>query len=69
MYLRKLELKDAPLMLAWMHDKSVTEKLRTDFTSKTIQDAESFIKWSWEDKKNINLLNVGIVEEKIFIIK
>ena len=22
-----------------------------------------------EDKKNINLLNVGIVEEKIFIIK
>lgn len=55
MYLRKLELKDAPLMLAWMHDKSVTEKLRTDFTSKTLQDVENFIKWSLEDKENLNL--------------
>ena len=55
MYLRKLELKDAPLMLAWMHDKSVTEQLRSDFASKTLQDAEDFIKWSWEDKENINL--------------
>ncbi len=55
MYLRKLELKDAHLMLAWMHDKSVTEKLRSDFASKTLQDAENFIKWSWEDEKNVNL--------------
>ena len=55
MYLRKLELKDAPLMLAWMHDESVTEKLRTDFASKTLQDAESFIKYSWEDNDNVNL--------------
>lgn len=55
MYLRRLELKDAPLMLAWMHDKSVTEKLRTDFASKTLQDAENFIKWSWEDTGNENL--------------
>ena len=55
MYLRKLELKDAPLMLAWMHDKSVTEKLRTDFSSKTLQDAENFIRFSWEDKDNMNL--------------
>ena len=55
MVLRQLKLTDAPLMLAWMHDKSVTEKLRTDFASKTLQDAESFIKWSWGDKENINL--------------
>lgn len=55
MYLRKLELKDAPLMLAWMHDKRVTANLRTDFSSKTIEDAESFIKWSWEDKESVNL--------------
>lgn len=54
MYLRKLKLKDAPLMLAWMHDKSVTEKLRTDFSSKTLQDAENFIRFSWEDKDNTN---------------
>ena len=55
MYLRKLELKDAPLMFSWMHDKSVTEFLRTDFASRTIEDAENFIKNSWEDKKNLNL--------------
>ena len=55
MYLRKLELKDAPLMLAWMHDKSVTENMRTDFTSKTLQDVENFIMWSLEDKENLNL--------------
>jgi len=55
MYLRKLELKDATLMLDWMHDESVTDKLRTDFSSKTLLDAENFIRASWGDKKNINL--------------
>ena len=55
MYLRRLELKDAPLMLAWMHDNKVTANLRSDFSSKTMEDAEDFIKSSWEDKENINL--------------
>ena len=55
MYLRRLELKDAPLMLAWMHDKSVTEKLQANFASKTMEDAESFIKTSWDDKENLHL--------------
>lgn len=55
MYLRKLKLKDAPLMLTWMHDSNVTGNLRTDFASKTIQDAERFIKDSLEDKDNLNL--------------
>ena len=41
-------------MLAWMHDEKVTRDLRTDFASKTLQDAENFIKWSWEDKENAN---------------
>ena len=36
MKLRKLELKDAPLMLEWMHDETVVEDLHTDFASKTI---------------------------------
>ena len=53
--MRRLELKDAPLMLAWMHDKKVTEKLRADFSSKTIQDAEDYIKNSWEETGSINL--------------
>lgn len=43
MYLRKLELKDAPLMLSWMHDESVVGNLHTNFASKTIQDCENFI--------------------------
>ena len=55
MFLRKLELKDAPLMLAWMHDINVTKNLRTDFSSKTLDDAKNFIKASWHDEKNLNL--------------
>lgn len=46
MYLRKLELKDAPLMLSWMHDDSVVNNLHTDFHSKTIDDCKSFIESS-----------------------
>ena len=54
MRLRKLELKDAPLMLEWMHDKSVVEDLRTDFMSKTMEDCENFIRSSWNDDRNWN---------------
>ena len=54
MKLRKLELKDAPLMLEWMHDKSVVEDLRTNFLSKTMEDCEYFIKCSWDDQNNEN---------------
>lgn len=55
MYLRRLELKDAPLMLAWMHDNRVTQNLRSNFASKTMEDAENFIRSSWDDKDNVNL--------------
>jgi len=60
MKLRRLELKDAPLMLEWMHDKSVVEDLRTNFLDKTIEDCEKFIKNSWNDDVN---WNVAIVDE------
>lgn len=63
MYLRKLELKDAPLMLAWMHDKSVTEKLQANFASKTMDDAENFIKSSWDDKENLHLAIASDTDE------
>lgn len=43
MKLRKLELKDAPLTLEWMHDETVVEDLHTDFASKTIDDCIKFI--------------------------
>ena len=46
MHLRKLELKDAPLMLEWMHDESVVGNLHTDFSSKTIDDCVSFINYA-----------------------
>ena len=61
MKLRKLELKDAPLMLEWMHDKSVVEDLRTNFLSKTMDDCVNFIKYSWESQDN---WNVAIVDEE-----
>ena len=38
-------------MLEWMHDKSVVEKMRTNFLSKTLLDAENFIKTSWNDNQ------------------
>lgn len=43
MKLRKLEKRDAPLMLEWMHDESVVHYLAADFQSKTIQDCDDFI--------------------------
>ena len=44
MKLRKLEEKDAPLMLEWMHDDSVVHNLATDFSKKTLDDCKKFIK-------------------------
>lgn len=55
MRLRKLEKKDAPLMLEWMHDKDVVAKLQTDFAKKTIGDCEKFISESQQSRKNIHL--------------
>ena len=55
MHLRRLELKDAPLMLEWMHDTSVVGLLRTNFASKTIEDCEQFLKNSLDDSKDLHL--------------
>ena len=63
MRLRKLELKDAPLMLEWMHDKNVIEKLRADFLSKTIGDCNEFIKNSWISDDDIHLAIVSDEDE------
>ena len=61
MKLRKLELKDAPLMLEWMHDKNVVKDLRTNFLVKTVADCEKFIKSSWNDPSNWNM---AVVDEE-----
>lgn len=55
MRLRDLKLKDAPLMLEWMRDKSVVEKLRGSFSNYTIEDAERFIKEAEDKTQNIHL--------------
>lgn len=63
MRLRDLELKDAPLMLEWMHDESVVEKLRGNFKEKTLEDAEKFILASANKKEDIHLAIVSDEDE------
>ena len=63
MKLRKLELKDAPLMLEWMHDKSVVENLSANFGAKKIEDCEAFIEASKNDQANLNLAIVNDNDE------
>lgn len=55
MNLRKLELKDAPFMLEWMHDSTVVEFMQADFARQTLDDCKAFIKNSWNDKSNLHL--------------
>ncbi len=54
MRLRKLELKDAPLMLEWMHDSDVVKNLQADFAHKTLSDCKNFIRVSQMDSKNLH---------------
>lgn len=63
MKLRKLELKDAPFMLEWMHDSDVVKDLRTDFLNKTIEDCRAFIKNSENDQKNVHFAIVSNKDE------
>ena len=55
MHLRRLEPKDAPLMLEWMHDPSVVEHLHANFLSKTADDCERFIAAALTDENNLHL--------------
>ena len=63
MKLRQLQLKDAPLMLEWMHDESVVENLSANFGAKKLSDCEAFIKASKEDEANLNLAIVDDNDE------
>lgn len=60
MKLRKLQLKDAPLMLEWMHDQSVIEYMQADFASKTLEDCVDFINASKDSSRDLHL---AIVDE------
>lgn len=63
MKLRDLELKDAPLMLEWMHDESIVEKLRGRFAEKTIDDCKAFIQDSENKEHDIHLAIVSDEDE------
>lgn len=43
MYLRDLKETDAEIMLEWMHDQNVVEKMAADFMHMTIDDCVRFI--------------------------
>lgn len=60
MRLRKLEMKDAPHMLEWMHDESVVFHMGTNFAEKKLEDCENFIEYS---KSNTNDVHYAIVNE------
>ena len=55
MLLRKLTMKDAPLMLEWMHDQLVVEYMKTNFMEKKIEDCESFIASAQDTSHNLHL--------------
>ena len=58
MKIRKLEIKDAPKMLQWMHDKDVTYYMKANFEKKTIEDCKDFINSSVSDR-NVNFAVVN----------
>ena len=55
MKLRKLEKKDASLMLEWMHDPMVVADLQGNFLEKSIYDCEKFIQESQNNSESIHL--------------
>lgn len=55
MKLRKLEPKDALLMLEWMHDPSVVQNLQANFLEKTLEDCQMFIAEAQKDDSNLHL--------------
>lgn len=54
MKLRELEVRDAQLMLQWMHDDDVVGMLGTNFKEKTIDDCINFIESSKDSSKNMH---------------
>lgn len=55
MKLRKLQPKDAPLMLEWMHDPTVVENLQTNFAEKTLEDCLQFIDNAADSELNLHM--------------
>lgn len=63
MKVRKLEEKDAPFMLEWMHDEDVVKYMSANFTEKTIDDCRKFISFSNDTNRDLNLAIVNESDE------
>lgn len=63
MRLRKLMMKDAELMLEWMHDKDVVLWMQSDFASKTLSDCERFIQNNQDCDSDLNMAIVDDSDE------
>ena len=61
MRLRKLEHKDAKLMLEWMHDIRIIDKMQANFMDMTIEDCKRFIEVAKNESENFHL---AIVDDK-----
>lgn len=61
MRLRKLEQRDAPLMLEWMHDESVVRHMGANFKEKTMDDCLGFIAWANSAERDVHL---AVADEK-----
>lgn len=55
MKIRRLKMKDAPLMMEWMRDFEVTKYLNSDFSKKTLNDCKRFIVYSNQDERNVHM--------------
>ncbi len=60
--LRRLEEKDAPFMLEWMHDGEITTGFQRPFMQMTMGDVMDFIKRSF-DEENQNFAFVNSQDE------
>ncbi len=61
--IRRLRTGDAPYMLEWMHDPLVTEHMKADFKSKTVEDCLIFINKSAFDHDNIHMAIIDDEDE------
>lgn len=57
MILRRLEKKDAPYMLEWMHDEDSVRYLKNDFMEMTLDECERFI-----DRSSIEYVHNGTID-------
>ena len=62
-HLRKLELKDAPLMLEWIQDPTIACFFRFDAQSMTVADCEKFIESTDDDSDSIHYAIVNEDDE------